>query len=84
MTTLQQHLYEYIEDERFPLLESDGEFLLAQKLRDDAEEKLLAELTDEQKQSFSCYCDAENLLDSIHLRYVFRETMAIIYDILPL
>ena len=45
MTVLQQRLYEYIEDERFPLLESDGEFLLAQRLQNDAEEKLLVALT---------------------------------------
>ena len=84
MTKLQQRLYEYIEDERFPLLESDGEFLLAQRLRDDAQQKLLAELTEEQKRSFSRFCDAENLLDSIQLRYVFRETLALVRDILPL
>ena len=84
MTALQQRLYEYIEDERFPALESDGEYLLAQKLRDDAEEKLLAVLTDEQKRSFNCYCDAENLLDSIQLRYVFQETLTLVHDILPL
>ncbi len=84
MTELQQHLYEYIEDRRFPLLELDGEFHLAQRLRDDAEKKLLAELTDEQKRSFNRYCDAENLLDSIQLQYVFRETLALVHDILPL
>ena len=84
MTVLQQRLYEYIEDERFPLLESDGEFLLAQRLQNDAEEKLLVALTDEQKRLFRNYSDAENLLASIQLRYVFRETLAMIHDILPL
>ena len=84
MTVLQQHLYEYIEDERFPLLASDGEFSLARRLRDDAEKKLLAELTDEQKHTFSRYCDTENFLTSIQLRYVFQETLALIHDILPL
>ena len=84
MTELQQHLYDYIEDARFPLLESDGEFRLARRIRDDAEKKLLADLTDEQKQSFIRYSDAEDLLTNIQLRYVFRETLAVLHDILPL
>ena len=52
MTTLQQHLYEYIEDERLPALETDGEFLLAQRLRNDAEKKLFSTLTEKQMRLF--------------------------------
>ena len=84
MTALQQLLYEYIEDERFPLLESDGEFSLAQQLRDDIEKKLVSSLTQQQMDLFIQYTDAENLLASIQLRYVFRETLAVVHDILPL
>ena len=84
MTALQQRLYEYIEDERFPLLKLYGEFNLARRIRDDAEKKLLAELTGEQKRLFNRFCDAENLLTSIQLQYVFRETLTLVHDILPL
>ena len=84
MTTLQQHLYEYIEDERLPALETDGEFLLAQRLRNDAEKKLFSTLTEKQMRLFIQYTDAENCLNSIQLRYVFQETLAMVHDMLPL
>jgi len=82
MTTLQNQLYEYIEDKRFPALQSNGEFLLARKQREEAEEKLTANLTEEQTQLFLNYTDADNLLDSVLLRYVFQETLTILHDIL--
>ena len=84
MTALQQRLYDYIQDDRYSALQSDEEFLLAQKLRDEAEKKLTSWMTEEQFQLFIQYTDAENCLDSVHLRYVFQETLAMIHDILPL
>jgi len=81
MTAFQGYLYEYIEDERFPALQSDGEFLLAERLRDETEEKLTGVLSEEQTQLFLSYSDAENRLNSILLRYVFQETLAIIHDL---
>ena len=84
MTALQQRLYEYIEDERMTALEANGEFLLAQRLRNDAEKKLLSTLTEKQMGLFIQYTDAENCLNSIQLQYIFQETLEMVHDILPL
>jgi len=81
MTAFQGYLYEYIEDERSPALQSNGEFLLAERLRDEAVKKLTGVLTEEQMQMFISYSDAENRLNSILLRYVFQETLTIIHDL---
>ena len=84
MITLQERLYQYIEEERFSVLRSDGEYLLAKQLRDEAREKLCAELTREQQHLLSRYMDEESRLSGIQCRHIFRETLALIPDILHL
>jgi len=84
MNTLREYLYQYISDERFSALESDGEYIQAEQMRNTAEKKLSAELTAEQRQLFSSYMDEENRLASIQLRHVFQETLAIVSNLLNL
>lgn len=82
MTKLQERLYQYIAEERYCILQSDAAFLSALRARNEAEARLSAGLTAEQKRLFSRYMDEENHLASLQLRHVFQETLMVIHDVL--
>ena len=82
MTKLQEHLYQYIMEDRYAALQEDDAFHLVWRQRNDAEERLTEGMTAEQKRLFSRYMDEENRLVGIQFRHVFRETLGIVHDIL--
>lgn len=81
MTKLQEHLYQYIMEDRYSALQEDEAYLMAWRKCRRAEAKLTAALTKEQQRLLSRYMDEENYLASIQLRHVFRETLMIVHDI---
>lgn len=81
MTTLQECLYQHISDEQYPALQKDREYIVAQRIRDEAEKALSAELTEEQKRMFNQYMDEENHLVSLRLRHLFQETLRMAHSI---
>lgn len=81
MTTLQECLYQHISDEQYPALQKDREYIVAQRIRDEAEKALSAELTEEQKRMFNQYMDEENHLVSLQLRHLFQETLRMAHSI---
>lgn len=81
MTTLQECLYQHISDEQYPALQKDREYIAAQRIRDEAEKALSAELTEEQKRMFNQYMDEENHLVSLRLRHLFQETLRMAHSI---
>ena len=84
MTKLQEYLYQYIMEDRYPQFATDREYIAAQQARDAAREKLTAGLTREQRHLLSRYMDEENYLGSIELQHVFLEALAIVHDIFHL
>ena len=81
MTKLQECIYRHIAEEQYSLLKMDKEYVEAQQVRDTIDQKLTAELTQEQKRLFDCYTEAENYLVSLQLRHIFLETLTITHDI---
>ena len=81
MTTVQEWLYQHISDEQYSALQKNKEYIAAQRIRDEAEKALSAELTEEQKRMFDQYMDEENRLVSLQLRHLFQETLRIAHSI---
>ena len=82
MTKLQERLYQYIAEDRYANLMEDEAFIMVRRQLNEAEERLTASMTSEQKHLFSRYMDEENHIISLQLRHIFRETLTIIHDIL--
>lgn len=82
MTKLQERLYQYIAEDRFANLMADEAFIMVRRQRNEAEERLTASMTGEQKRLFSRYMDEENHIVSLQLRHMFREALIIVHDIL--
>lgn len=84
MTPLQEHLYQYIMEDRFTVLLADEAYQTVRQQVSDAESQLLAALPEEQKHLFIQYTDTENNAFSLQLRHVFQEALLIAHDILRL
>lgn len=84
MTPLQEHLYQYIMEDRFTVLLADEAYQTVRQQVSDAEAQLLAALPEEQKHLFIQYTDTENNAFSLQLRHVFQEALLIAHDILRL
>lgn len=84
MTPLQEHLYQYIMEDRFTVLLADEAYQTVRQQVSDAESQLLAALPEEQKHLFIQYTDTENNAFSLQLRHVFQEALLIAHDILKL
>lgn len=84
MTPLQEHLYQYIMDERFSVLLADEAYQAVRQQTSDAEAQLLAALPEDQRHLFIQYTDTENNAFSLQLRHVFQEALLIAHDILRL
>lgn len=84
MTPLQEHLYQYIMDERFSVLLADEAYQAVRQQTSDAEAQLLAALPEDQRHLFIQYTDTENNAFSLQLRHVFQEALLIAHDILKL
>ena len=82
MTKPQERLYQYIAEDRYADLMADEAFIMVWRQRNEAEERLTAGMTSEQKHLFSRYMDEENHIISLQLRHMFRETLMIVHDIL--
>ena len=82
MTKLQECLYQYIAEDRYPDLMEDEAFMMVRRQLNEAEERLTASMTSEQKRLFNRYMDEENHIISLQLRHIFRETLTIVHDIL--
>lgn len=82
MTKLQEHLYQYIMEDRYPALEEDEDYRLVWQNRNQAEERLIAALTEEQRHLFNRYMDEENYLAGLQQRHVFLETLLAVHDML--
>lgn len=82
MTKLQEHLYQYIMEDRYSALQEDEAYLMVWRKCRRAEAKLTAALTKEQQRLLSRYMDEENYLAGIQQRHIFRETLALVHDIL--
>ena len=82
MTKLQERLYQYIAEDRYADLMADEAFMIVRRQLNEAEEQLTASMTSEQKRLFNRYMDEENHIISLQLRHIFRETLAIVHDIL--
>ena len=82
MTKLQERLYQYIAEDRYADLMADEAFMIVRRQLNEAEERLTASMTSEQKHLFSRYMDEENHIISLQLRHIFRETLATVHDIL--
>ena len=84
MTPLQEHLYQYIMEDRFTVLLADEAYQTVRQQVSDAESQLLAALPEEQRHLFIQYTDTENNAFSLQLRHVFQEALLIAHDILKL
>lgn len=84
MTPLQEHLYQYIMEDRFTVLLADEAYQTVRQQVSDAEAQLLAALPEEQRHLFIQYTDTENNAFSLQLRHVFQEALLIAHDILRL
>ena len=84
MTPLQEHLYQYIMEDRFTVLLADETYQAVRQQVSDAEAQLLAALPGEQRHLFIQYADTENNAFSLQLRHVFQEALLIAHDILRL
>ncbi len=84
MTPLQEHLYQYIMEDRFTVLLADEAYQTVRQQVSDAESQLLAALPEEQRHLFIQYTDTENNAFSLQLRHVFQEALLIAHDILRL
>lgn len=84
MTPLQEHLYQYIMEDRFTVLLADEAYQTVRQQVSDAEAQLLAALPEEQRHLFIQYTDTENNAFSLQLRHVFQEALLIAHDILKL
>ncbi len=84
MTPLQEHLYQYIMEDRFTVLLADEAYQAVRQQASDAEAQLLAALPEEQRHLFIQYTDTENNAFSLQLRHVFQEALLIAHDILKL
>lgn len=82
MTKLQERLYQYIAEDRYADLTADEAFIIVRRQLNEAEARLTASMTGEQKHLFSRYMDEENRIVSLQLRHIFRETLTIVHDIL--
>ena len=82
MTKLQEHLYQYITEDRYANLTADEGYLLARRRRNEAQEKLTENLSKGQKKLFERYVAEENRVSSLELRHIFHETLQIVHDIL--
>ena len=82
MTKLEERLYQYIAEDRYAKLMEDEAFIMVRRQLNEAEERLTASMTSEQKHLFCRYMDEENHIISLQLRHTFRETLTIIHDIL--
>ena len=84
MTPLQEHLYQYIMEDRFTVLLADETYQAVRQQVSDAEAQLLAALPEGQRHLFIQYADTENNAFSLQLRHVFQEALLIAHDILRL
>lgn len=84
MIPLQEHLYQYIMEDRFTALLADEAYQAVRQQVSDAEAQLLAALPEEQRHLFIQYTDTENNAFSLQLRHVFQEALLIAHDILRL
>lgn len=84
MTPLQEHLYQYIMEDRFTVLLADEVYQTVRQQVSDAESQLLAALPEDQRHLFIQYTDTENNAFSLQLRHVFQEALLIAHDILRL
>lgn len=84
MIPLQEHLYQYIMEDRFTVLLADEAYQAVRQQVSDAEAQLLAALPEEQRHLFIQYTDTENNAFSLQLRHVFQEALLIAHDILRL
>lgn len=84
MTPLQEHLYQYIMEDRFTVLLADEAYQTVRQQVSDAEAQLPAALPEEQRHLFIQYTDTENNAFSLQLRHVFQEALLIAHDILKL
>ena len=84
MTPLQEHLYQYIMEDRFTALLADEAYQAVRQQVSDAEAQLLAAPPEEQRHLFIQYTDTENNAFSLQLRDVFQEALLIAHDILRL
>ena len=75
MTPLQEHLYQYIMEDRFTVLLADEAYQAVRQQASDAEAQLLAALPEEQRHLFIQYTDTENNAFSLQLRHVFQEAL---------
>lgn len=78
MNSLEDHLYSYLMEHLSETEKNDGEYRLAQELRDSAQEELCATMTAAQKHLLSHYMDQENYLSSLELHRMFRVTLALL------
>lgn len=69
-------------DDRDEALQEDYAYILVRRQRDEAEDRLTASMTEEQKELFSQYMDEENRIVGIEFRHVFLEALGIVHDIL--
>ena len=75
MNEYQKCLFQYIIEKKFPNLRDRRDYRAARESVQEAEEKLLEMLTDQQREQFEQYTDRSAYMSWIELEQLFQETM---------
>ena len=83
MNEYQKCLFQYIIEKKFPNLRDRPDYRAAREAVQEAEEKLLEMLTDQQKEQFEQYADRFAYMSWIELEQLFQETMTACQSLNP-